>query len=56
MTPENFCYWLQGRAELMPEPAPSAEEWKQIKEHLAMAFEHKRVIRDDSVGSDRRLC
>lgn len=38
MTPEQFCYWLQGRAELQPGKAPSAEEWKSICEHLATVF------------------
>jgi hypothetical protein len=38
MTPEQFCYWLQGRAELMPETPPSAAEWKMIGEHLATVF------------------
>lgn len=38
MTPEQFCYWLQGRAELMPDTPPSAAEWKMIAEHLATVF------------------
>lgn len=38
MTPEQFCYWLQGRAELMPQVPPSLEEWKMIKEHLNLTF------------------
>jgi len=37
MTPEQFCYWLQGRAELVPNP-PTEAEWKSIKEHLATVF------------------
>jgi hypothetical protein len=40
MTPEQFCYWLQGRAELQPDNAPTPEEWKAICEHLATVF-HK---------------
>jgi hypothetical protein len=38
MTPEQFCYWLQGRAELMPDTPPSESEWKMIGEHLAAVF------------------
>lgn len=38
MTPEQFCYWLQGRVELLPEQAPSAEEWAAIRNHLATTF------------------
>lgn len=37
MTPENFCYWLQGHAELGGAP-PSAEQWQSIREHLATVF------------------
>lgn len=37
LTPENFCFWLNGFAELTPEP-PTAEQWKSIKEHLALVF------------------
>lgn len=37
MNAEQFCYWLQGRAELCRE-APSAEEWKLIAEHLQLVF------------------
>jgi hypothetical protein len=40
MTPEQFCYWLQGRAELQPDNTPTAEEWKSICEHLQTVF-HK---------------
>lgn len=38
MSPENFVYWLQGRAELLPDQPPTAEEWKMIREHLALVF------------------
>lgn len=37
MTPEQFCYWLNGFGELTTE-APTAEQWKAIKEHLATVF------------------
>lgn len=37
MTPEQFCYWLQGRAELDETP-PTPEQWKSIREHLATVF------------------
>ena len=40
MTPEQFCYWLQGRAEMQPNNPPSAEEWKMIVDHLQTVF-HK---------------
>ena len=37
MTPEQFCYWLQGRAELNSE-SPTAEEWAIIRRHLDAVF------------------
>jgi len=37
MTPENFCYWLQGRAELVSE-APTPEQWTLIKQELQRAI------------------
>ena len=38
MTPEQFCYWLQGRAELQPDVPLSDAEWKSVREHLATVF------------------
>ena len=38
MTPEQFCYWLQGRAELMPDTPPTDAEWKMIADHLGKLF------------------
>ena len=37
MTPEQFCCWLQGRAELDATP-PTEEQWRSIREHLALVF------------------
>lgn len=34
MTPEQFAYWLQGFAEVT-QRAPTEQEWKIIKDHLA---------------------
>lgn len=37
MTPESFCYWLQGFVELTnsdKDAVLDAPEWKMIKEHL----------------------
>lgn len=39
MTPEQFCYWLQGFAELSGEQ-PTPEQWKAIREHLQTVY-HK---------------
>ena len=37
MTEQQFAYWLQGFAELNPNP-PTAEQWQSIREHLATVF------------------
>lgn len=37
MDAQQFAYWLQGFAELN-EAAPSPEQWKSIREHLATVF------------------
>jgi hypothetical protein len=33
MTPEQFCYWLQGFVELSQE-APTPEQWDKIRQSL----------------------
>lgn len=38
MTEQQFCYWLQGFAELSPSTPPTPEQWKSIREHLATCF------------------
>ena len=38
MSPEQFSYWLQGFVELNGGKAPTAAQWKSIKEHLAEVF------------------
>lgn len=37
MTPEQFCYWLQGKCELDPR-LPTEDQWKSIREHLKTVF------------------
>lgn len=38
MTDQQFCYWLQGFAELSGDCPPTPEQWKSIREHLALCF------------------
>lgn len=38
MTPEQFCYWLQGFVELSGDIPPTAEQWKSIREHIQTVF------------------
>lgn len=43
MTPEQFCYWLQGFAEITQNGknfgnGPQPHEWKIIVDHLQLVF------------------
>ena len=38
MTPENYCYWLQGLFELTNSEELSKEQVVVIKEHLQLVF------------------
>lgn len=38
MTPENFCYWLQGLMELDNPVKLNAIQTQQIKDHLTLVF------------------
>lgn len=38
MNAQDFTYWLNGFAELSGDAPPTAEQWKSIKEHLALVF------------------
>lgn len=40
MTPENFCYWLQGFFELSDPDSLTHKEVEMIKNHLNLVFEH----------------
>jgi hypothetical protein len=38
MDPLQFCYWLQGFAELNNGTPPNDMQWKAIRDHLATVF------------------
>ncbi len=38
MDPLQFCYWLQGFAELNSGTPPNEMQWKAIRDHLALVF------------------
>lgn len=38
MNANEFAYWLQGFSELS-EARPTPEQWKSIREHLALVFQ-----------------
>ena len=41
MTPEQFCYWMQGFVELSGGCPPTPEQWTSIGEHLQQVFNKK---------------
>ena len=46
MTPEQFAYWMQGFAEISGE-APTAAQWRVIKDHLETVFQKVTPRRND---------
>ncbi len=40
MEPLQFCYWLQGFAEINGQP-PTEAQWQAIREHLQTVFQKK---------------
>lgn len=38
MDAQQFCYWLQGFAELNNGTPPSDMQWKAIRDHLSLVF------------------
>lgn len=38
MTPEQFCYWMQGFVELGGGSPPTTEQWDSIGKHLQQVF------------------
>lgn len=40
MDPLQFCYWLQGFAEINGAP-PTEAQWSAIRDHLQLVFEKK---------------
>lgn len=45
MTPENFCYWLQGMFELCDPKQLTPEQMKMIKDHLGYVFKHMQGVK-----------
>jgi hypothetical protein len=39
MNEQQFAYWLQGFAELNGDAPPDEDQWRSIREHLALVFE-----------------
>lgn len=45
MTPENFCYWLQGYFEISGGKALTKEQATIIIDHLKLVFEKKTPVK-----------
>jgi hypothetical protein len=66
MTPENFCYWLQGLLEIGQPIKLDEQQVQIIKDHLALVFKKETPDRTSNIISDfyknkskthdRRLC
>lgn len=52
MTPENFCYWLQGLLEVGDPPTLDAHQVLIIKEHLNLVFKKETTTVKKSTISD----
>lgn len=55
LSPESFCYWLQGFVELNPNAMLTLTQWQIVKDHLALVFKKEtpdRTVapRQDQVG------
>lgn len=55
MTPEQFCYWMQGYVELTGSNEVTPEVWASIKDHLQLVFEKKTPERTVGPAHDMLL-
>ena len=55
MTPEQFCYWLQGFAEINPCDALSATQWTIVRDHLALVFNKVTPDRVEVTSDERKM-
>ncbi len=49
MTPENFCYWLQGLLEVGQPDTLKQEQIKIIQDHLPLAFTKLTPNKNDNL-------
>lgn len=45
MTPEQFCYWLQGFAENCRVVPPNQGQWESIVDHLNLVLKKETPVR-----------
>ena len=53
MTPEQFCYWLQGFAEIHQDQ-PNGQEWIIIMDHLSQVFNKQTPDRGKTMNDLHR--
>lgn len=53
MTPEQFCYWLQGCFEINDSNELTEKQVQVIRNHLNLVFEH--VLDKEHDGGDKKL-
>lgn len=53
MTPIEFCYWLQGWAELEDGKTPKMEQWKLIIAHLQLVFDKQTPSMEPLLEEDK---
>ncbi len=62
MTPENFCYWLQGHLELTDTKDLDSNQVDMIKDHLKLVFNkvtpnrYVEYQRYDLTGTPPKYC
>lgn len=39
MSPEQFCYWLQGFVEMNPNAMLTGTQWQIVKDHLKLVMD-----------------
>ena len=49
MTPEQFCYWLQGSLELTGQKTFDENQVEVIKDHLSMVLKKETIVSLDSL-------
>jgi len=57
MTPENFCYWLQGLLEMQPNlDSLSKAQVQMIRDHLNLVFTDGKKPKKKSSAEEDNFC
>ncbi len=52
MTPNDFCYWLQGHFEMSEDKVLSVRQCKMVQDHLKLVFKKETPIFKDLMVTD----